>query len=250
MQTSIMAQYLPDSESDAEYTERMRNFYKFKKDIEKRYPQVCDECRPKVEAALNQAGYKAKADHLRRMMDRSRVQRTRQRTWLDNVNTIGRVLWAFGLAFQIIWHLAVVSHAVGEPVGLLDGKEDPPEYLLPLTSVAPLLPNPESLRCYSVFATMASLWWNPQFVPMFRGFTRHLKGLGTWYAYQAIIIGARLVFLQVADIQGRGDFSRLVSLHAGATVLTLYVSLSCPRRSGQDLHTNCRDRSTTWQDVP
>ena len=250
MQTFIMAQYLPDSESDPEYTERMRKFYKFKKGIEKRYPQVCDQCRPKVEAALNQAGYKAKADHLRRMMDRSRVQRTRQRTWLDNVNTVGRLLWTFGLAFQVLWHLAVITRAVEEPVGLLDGKEEPPEFLLPLASVAHLLPNPETLRCYSVSASMASLWWNPQFVSTFRGFTRHLKGLGTWYAYQAIIIGARLVFLQLADIEGIGNFSRLVSLHAGVIFLTLYVSLPCQRRSGQHVHTNGWDRSTTWQDVP
>ena len=92
--TKSLAQYFPDDPSDPEYPQLERNYYRYRKGLEQRYPQVCDECAEKVEHRIRQAGYTAKTDHLRRMMDLSRGRKpTGRTTVLDWVNSLGRTTW-------------------------------------------------------------------------------------------------------------------------------------------------------------
>src|SRR6185436_4840701 len=72
------------------------------------YPQVCGDCEPKVLERIQQAGYTAKTDHLRRIIDRSRQTRAGWRTPLDVLDLLGRRLWQAGLALQLLWQLSVI----------------------------------------------------------------------------------------------------------------------------------------------
>lgn len=245
MVSSQLAQYLPDSESDPEYAERERNFYHFKRKIEARYPQVCVDCAPKVEAALNQAGYRAKTDYLARALRKTRNANAptakRARAALNWVDDVGKIVWMVALLMQLLWHVASVSELVGRPVGIAQGGDEPPEILLPLRYLTKWLPAPEKLRRWSIFASLGSLWWNPQFIHTVRGFTRHINGLKTWYIWQTIILMTRYVFGKLTHLgskNGRGnDLSMLLTLHTGMAVLMIYMH-GVARRSVTKDHTS------------
>ncbi|KAJ2906970.1 hypothetical protein MKZ38_009833 [Zalerion maritima] len=218
-----------------------RSFYRFKKSLESRYPQVCPSCLPKVDHALSQAGYRAKADHLRRMMDRSRLSRssTKSRSALDYFDLLGRSFWILGLLLQLLWHLTLISSIIGEPVGLLSERDEPPEALLPLKKISENLPRPDTFSYYSVIASLAASWWNPQFPATFRGFTRHLNGLRNWYGFQVVIVVSRLVFMQVAFLKKAGGINgltRLLTLHTGMALCMIYI-YSVARRAVTKDHT-------------
>ena len=64
-----------------------------------------------MEGKIRQAGYTAKTDHLRRMMERSRGRRVdpAKTTAIDWANTLGRGLWWGGLLMQMLWHTKLLS---------------------------------------------------------------------------------------------------------------------------------------------
>ena len=108
-----LAEYLPD-EDDPEYDKYTSSLDAYRRELEDRYPQVCQHCLPRVQDQIRAAGYAAKADNLRRMIDRSRehsrtVQTSRQ-TWTlrtlhprrtgSRVETI-RTLWSTSLGAPV-----------------------------------------------------------------------------------------------------------------------------------------------------
>jgi hypothetical protein len=204
--TASLAQYLPDDPSHPEYAELERNYYRFRKGLEKRYPQMCPDCAKKAEDRIRQAGYVAKTDHLRRMMDRTRGRiATRSSTPLDWAATTGRFLWWAGLVLQFLWHLSLVAR-------LLDltghGMHDPDDQgwvatlLQGLKRFADYLPDPDRLIKASITTSVLSAWWNPHFVQVNRGFTRHLLGLTQWYSFQGLIVFFRSIFRRVLEMDG------------------------------------------------
>ncbi|EMR61419.1 putative integral inner nuclear membrane protein ima1 protein [Eutypa lata UCREL1] len=109
--TSVLAQYeWPDEPTGPEASAAERKFWALRKDMERRYPQMCADCEPKVEKGLREASYTARTDHLRRMMDRTRTQRqeVKQRGILDLVDMTGRWIWHMGYILQFWWHAAVL----------------------------------------------------------------------------------------------------------------------------------------------
>ena len=75
---TALSEYLPD-EDDPQYEELEAALPQYKADLEKRYPQCCARCEPKVNAQLQQANYAAKSDHLRRMLERNHERRKQSR---------------------------------------------------------------------------------------------------------------------------------------------------------------------------
>ncbi|KAG5983312.1 hypothetical protein E4U55_000296 [Claviceps digitariae] len=217
--TKSLAQYLPDDPSDPDYPELERNYYRYRRNLEKRYPQVCGDCAEKVEARIRQAGYTAKTDHLRRMMSLARDRKTRTRTKLDWVHALGKTLWRSGFVLQILWHFIMITHALQVSD---DGMYDPDDQstaarvLLTLKRATEALPAADTLMQWSIWTGVMAAWWNPHFVQVNRGFTRHLLGFTQWYSFQGLTVFFRLIFRGI-DVRG-GQAARSGTARLGAHV--------------------------------
>ncbi|KAL8407755.1 hypothetical protein RB594_006552 [Gaeumannomyces avenae] len=204
--TSSLAQYLPDDPDDPEYEERERNFYKYRKGLEKQYPQVCAQCEPKVLQRITKAGYTAKTDHLRRMIDHSRKERTptAATSLLGGVGALGRYLWLAGFVLQALWHASIMRGLTGQyQVPVVGGAWGRWVLDAVVDRLFSALPGPERLMKWSIAVTAASIWWNPFLVQTVRGFTKHLLGFSTWYTYQVIIMLLRILALTIPGVSAQ-----------------------------------------------
>ncbi|KAK4157656.1 Ima1 N-terminal domain-containing protein [Chaetomidium leptoderma] len=200
--SASLAQYLPDPD-DPDYAEREKSLYRFRKNQERLYPQICAECEPRVRQRLQQAAYTAKTDLLRRMLDRSANARSSLTTqgWLGLFDAAGKWLWIAGFVLQLVWH-AVVVHDLLFQYFLWAGVDDSLVTFRLLRICGPLvasLPSAERLLRWSALATILGVWWNPRFAQIVRGFTKHISGVSKWYFFQALAVGIR-IFLQSVDL--------------------------------------------------
>ncbi|KAL2755281.1 hypothetical protein ACRALDRAFT_1082422 [Sodiomyces alcalophilus JCM 7366] len=231
--TASLAQYLPDDPDHPDYAHLEKSYYKFRRRLEERYPQICAECEPKVAARVDQAGYKARTDHLRRMMDKSRQRLSAPKRWtpLDGFDSLGRWLWLSGLASQLLWHLVSVSTLVTTrtPGPLRDPDEDSSRSLLLLRQLTHALPSAHSLASLSIWVSVASAWWNPRFVQVSRGFSKHVLGLSQWYIFQVLVILVRFIGVRITDVSGGQEvqLSARISLHfLLALVMVVFYTLA------------------------
>ncbi|KAJ6782215.1 hypothetical protein PWT90_06721 [Aphanocladium album] len=233
--TASLAQYLPDDPDHPDYEELDRNYYRYRRNLEKRYPQVCDECADTVQERIRQAGYTAKTDHLRRMMDKSRGRKaTRRTSMLDVASSLGGWLWRGGLAAQLLWHLVHITQALEYSD---NGMYDPDDASIYAKSVAATktalawLPDEDALMRLSITTAIVSAWWNPHFVQFTRGFTRHLLGFTRWYSFQGLIIFFRVLFRSVLSMQGGAARSQSaqLSVHLATAGITCLIYIMASR---------------------
>ncbi|KAL4781879.1 Ima1 N-terminal domain-containing protein [Aspergillus varians] len=204
--TTALASYFPPSD-DSNYSAYEREYPKFRKNLEERYPQVCDKCEPRVKARIRQAGYEAKADHLRRMMDRSKAgkaaRRARQWNWRSLLVFAGAICYWASISGQLVWDMTSVLPA-DEPLRDLD---DLPAFFSIASSIhetlhAYRLPShcPIDLEPYAglcIVAGILSLWWNPKLRLKVEGRGGRFMGLGEYYKVQLIVIVVRSAFWAV-----------------------------------------------------
>ncbi|KAF2085945.1 hypothetical protein K490DRAFT_67232 [Saccharata proteae CBS 121410] len=114
--TQNLATYLP-APNDPLYAKRERDLPAYKKELERRYEQVCRNCAPRVQERIRKAGYAAKTDHLRRMMERMRSGATNRPRGPLTVKSI--VVWFAGLA----WWTSVLLHVGWHVLGALTAPE-------------------------------------------------------------------------------------------------------------------------------
>ncbi|ATY60972.1 hypothetical protein A9K55_006743 [Cordyceps militaris] len=233
--TASLAQYLPDDPSHPDYDELDRNYYRYRRNLEKRYPQVCDECADKVQKRIREAGYTAKTDHLRRMMDKSRGRKaTRKAGVLDVASALGAWLWRGGLVAQLLWHVRHILQALERPDDGMYDPDDASVYVKSLVAAKPVLtwlPDGDVLIQMSIAAAILSSWWNPHFVQFTRGFTRHLLGFTRWYSFQGLIIFFRILFRSVLGIHG-GDApsqSAQLSVHLATAGIMCFIYIMAGR---------------------
>lgn len=231
--TASLAQYLPDDPDAPDYAERERQYYEFRKRLEKIYPQICAECEPKVRRRIEQSAYTAKTDVLRRMIDQSKTNKiATKRSWLDVFHSVGRWLWIAGFALELL------SHVLGLSVSGLQhcaAQEGVPRGCSLLTAVTqPLLralPEQGELLRWSLYAGLLSCWWNPRLVQTVRGFTKHLVGLPNWYVYQMMAVGIRLFSIRFfGDVESRA-MTTATELGAHMLLLTFTLIVRMPQNS-------------------
>ena len=224
-----MAQYLPDDPDHPDYQALERNYYKFRAGLEKRYPQVCAECEPKVIAKVQEAGYTAKTDFLRRAMERSRLNRAtpKRRTLLDAANSAGRWLSWCALMLQVFWHFSMVDLILEGDIPIGEGQGWKRLLLRVLPWNSGLAALGDDLATWSFRATLLSAWWNPMFVQVYRGFSRHILGLEQWYGFQMVLVALRFFFPQLAKIDAPGvdQIRAQLAIHVFMVAMTIYVSL-------------------------
>lgn len=190
---SSLAQYLPDDPNDPEYAERERCYYRFRRGLEARYPQVCANCEPKVREKLDKSIYHAKADHLRRMVDRSAQTRVLTTpTAVHYFHSAANRLWTMSYFFQLLWHLLLIQQAVMADSDDFDGKSWALLAARTFDLFAGYLPTPASAIRWSFWTSALCLWWNPKWVEVSKGFDKHLFGFKQYYFYQTLILILKL----------------------------------------------------------
>ncbi|KAI2622844.1 hypothetical protein GGS21DRAFT_344726 [Xylaria nigripes] len=203
MLSSSIAQFeWPEDPSSAEHRARERQYRALRKELEKRYPQVCKDCLPRVNRKLHEASYTAQTDHLRRVMDRTRSRRTeiKRRGLLDAIDSLGKLNWYAGFALQAAWHLTVISRLLTEPYS----SSMEPDWITAALGTfhrtsAVMLPHPDRLMQWAINLGICSFPWNPRFKQSIRGFTAHILGFRQWYTYQLVILLMRFFALSLAQ---------------------------------------------------
>ncbi|CAK7271450.1 hypothetical protein SEPCBS57363_004629 [Sporothrix epigloea] len=270
---SSLAQYFPSDPDHPDTAELDRRYFRFRQGLEQRYPQVCAECEPRVLGRIREAGYTAKTDHLRRMVDYSRQVRLTRATPIDAANWIGQKLWWAGIVLQILWQSGVIGSFLVQtlPVQALDTDDvgfgsdtiidgdaaasashtPAPTFTTTMLAICwqyflrLVVSKADVLRTLCIAATLASCWWNPFLVQTARGFTKPLIGIPTWYVYQLAILLVRLMLDKVAGSPSTVDESNesaatslpptIAGAHAVAALFTLYLYTTAPRVIRKDL---------------
>jgi hypothetical protein len=234
--------------------------------LEKRYPQVCEDCLPRVAERLKQSSYTAKTDHLRRLLDKTRqnvAPGKSKKTWLDVFDILGQISWILGIFGQLLWDFVGTSgHLIrrfldistsdifsSEP--LIDPDSD--IALSPLASWMQAVLNIldydgnsirpsgycgitiSNLAKWSLLLSIISIWWNPKFKEGYRGYHRHIKGFQDWYKYQVLLLIARVVFWSLIkyELLDRVDPSATIGVHIFMLGFTVSVYTLAPKSSQQ-----------------
>ncbi|KAJ5224109.1 Protein of unknown function DUF2349 [Penicillium chermesinum] len=168
-------------------------------------PQVCDQCEPRVRQRIRQAGYEAKADHLRRMMDQSKAskaaRRTRERSWQSLLVYAGAFGYWTSVLGQLVWDIASILTATA-PTDDLSMSSDTSMHLWSCavqTIEIYRIPQECALDMSSSAGTalvvgVLSLWWNPKLRAKINGRSGRFTGLGEYYQIQFIALVVRCVF--------------------------------------------------------
>ncbi|KAL8872165.1 MAG: hypothetical protein Q9174_002156 [Haloplaca sp. 1 TL-2023] len=228
-----LAEYLPASDNPR-YHEFERALPAYRRKMEDRFPQVCELCAPRVEDRIRESGYAAKADNVRRVMDRTRLgSRPRQWTWKTFAVQLGAIGWFSALATYLSWHIleALPQHQVEE--GLVD--ED--AMTLGMSSLifgasgswftrscnGVLQP----LLAYAFGISIICCWWNPRMQYKQRGGLGRIVGSAEYYKLQLLILAARYLSwkLGAKDSPIAKDIQTLRAIHALSFVFEFLLAI-------------------------
>lgn len=198
---------------------------------------------------MQQAGYTAKTDCLKRMLDKSKKRRlpgpSYKFSWASLFDFCGLMLWTSGLLVQILWNLlgcfgsqpatilaSLVSQS-GSSIALpfFQSTVTLSPAVLHFCSVAlPYFYNasgaPPSAKT-SLAMSCVSIWWNPEWKNSVRGFNGHISGYQDWYKMQVVSIFFRFVFwvFMQKGWFSNSDASLVKATHFFILFITLMVSL-------------------------
>lgn len=199
-----LAEYLPD-EDDPDYDKYAASLDAYRSELEDRYPQVCPHCLPRVQDQIRAAGYAAKADNLRRMIDRSREHsravQTRRQTWTLRFIALAKCIYISSVVVGLLWHAVALTMAGGDDVNLDLGLD------VDIISWSACLANAVSLRrahqscVFSPFAwkllqtslllDWMTVWWNPKLASKTNSITGRMRGLKSLWAIRALVLSLR-----------------------------------------------------------
>lgn len=221
-----------------DYRKDERAYYKYKKTLERNYPQVCADCLPKVEEHLKVATKTAKTDHFRRMLDRSKARRARVSSgfsFTDTLEFLGRYLWCIGIVGQLLLNIASILHATFQtpisnliqPIfesvpfgrGLLAALPVSVSSLLALLTHLISHPTSRSAARFNLVCSVASIWWNPMFKSSVNSL-KHVKGFGEWYRSQALLLVTRSLFYFMMG-------SSVLSNQPSTVILAMHFFMFC-----------------------
>jgi hypothetical protein len=203
--TSSLAQYHIETDPNhPQYKELERASFEYRKRLEKQYPQVCEDCEPRVLERMKQAGRTAKTDYLGRLMDKSRARKINSGindfSISGTLRLLGQLLWYIGFAGQVFWNIIGLLGTL-QPGWLTISNPVLSSALLSLISGLSALSidisTSSGLARPSLICSSVSIWWNPMFEQMNKGFMNHIKGFDDWYKYQGILLLARGLFLYI-----------------------------------------------------
>lgn len=229
--SQALAAYLPPPDAP-DYAEYEKAEEEYLKGLEERYPQVCQRCEPKVQERIRAAGYAAKTDHLRRMMDRTRGHGTQYNDtkWGGLLVTLGGVGWFLSTAGQFLWDVLSLFESTEERHGL-PYAQDPTSGSVCLKRVMRGAGSVSDCRelLYSaaglaLLLGISTFWWNPMLHATLR--QRGVRAVGTmeFYRLQGMLLILKCAtwwYLPSYDL----DVYKIRAAHMSLLVLAAIVSI-------------------------
>ncbi|KAK8202733.1 Ima1 N-terminal domain-containing protein [Phyllosticta capitalensis] len=118
-----LASYLPPPD-DPSFSKFEKSLPEYKKNLERRYPQVCHNCAPRVRERIKQTAHAAKADHVNRLLERAKRigigKRSTSFTWQSILFWWAGIFWWGSIIGHLIWS-ALGVYATPGPLG--EGKD-------------------------------------------------------------------------------------------------------------------------------
>lgn len=233
-----LANFLPPTD-DVNYSKFESSLPQYKLDLERRYPPVCRDCKPRVDGKLREAHYIAKTDYLRRQAIKTRQGKTQpvlDRTWRDVVLLIAKILWWTSQIIDLVWHLlGIMPHSHTQE----KLRSDSVVVLLACTSHAfwtrVLQPD-----CYSAVTSfdkkglilgLVSFWWHGKLSEKLHRPPLQLSGYWDYAIVQAVTLGMRsFIWWSLKDTISSHVWSGVPvsAVHATSLVITTIVSASIP----------------------
>lgn len=223
-----LATFLPDID-DPDYAAFDKELPRYKKTMEERYPQVCENCEPRVQNRIRQTGYVAKSDHLRRIMERSKASRAtksaRNRNWRHIVDVLG---------FLLFW-ASFLGQVLSDMMGALEAGDVVLE-LFPSPSLVPFMSHASQMlsrisyssqdtATVALIAGVLSIWWNPRLHYKVEGMSGRILGLNQYYECQLIVMATRFGVWALLQDPTRLKPSLPPTLHTVMIVFTCLVSI-------------------------
>ncbi|KAI9671861.1 MAG: hypothetical protein M1831_003389 [Alyxoria varia] len=188
----------------------------YQRRLEERYPQVCAKCAPRARERIRRAGYFAKTDHIRRVMEKTKAGalgtgKPKGWLWRSWLFWLAGMAWWASMLLQTTWHaLSALSAWQKSEQELKTGGQvrDP---IAGHDAILPSIPacmNPQVLhnRQYSQpCAEMASqwvplalkiavftFWWHNRFREKYLRGGGRMLGMRDYYGLQAVVFLFRL----------------------------------------------------------
>lgn len=228
MLMNSLASFLPDID-DPEYSAYEEAFTRYQRTMEERYPQVCENCEQRVTERIRQNKYKAQSEHLRIIMERSKISRAsrsaRVRNWRYIVVVLGLlVFWA-----------SVVGQVLSDVMGAVEGS-DVILKLFPSSLLEPLMFHARNLLSHisyssqdtaavALIAGVLAIWWNPRLHNKVEGLNGRILGLTQYYECQLIVLATRFGVWALLQDPSRFESSLPPALHVAMVIFMSLVSI-------------------------
>lgn len=198
-----LGSYLPDPDDPA-YPAFEREYPKFRRNMEERYPQVCENCESQVNLRIRQTGYEAKADHLRRIMERSKAgraaKRARNRNWRSLLFYAGAIGSWGSVAGQLSWNVIGAL----ESASFISHEDSGSRFWYGMSYVSDglrqngysstdLAPN----AGVALILALVSFWWFPTLRLKIDGMSGRFVGLIRYYQFQLVVLVTRILMWQL-----------------------------------------------------
>ena len=229
--SQAVASYLPPPDAP-DYAEYEKAEEEYLKGLEERYPQVCQRCEPKVQERIRAAGYAAKTDHLRRMMDRTRGNGIQYRdvNWAGSLVSLGGAGWFLSQAGQILWDgLSLLEsmeshHRLQDAQTSTSGPVCLQQIMRGSGSVSDCTELLYSVAGLALLVGILTFWWNPILKETLRRRNTRTVGTAEFYQLQAIQLVIKCAtwwYLRGDDL----DAHKTRAAHVSLLVLAASVSL-------------------------
>ena len=193
--SQALASYLPPPDAP-DYAEYVKAEDEYLKGLEERYPQVCKRCEPRVQERIRAAGYAARTDHLRRMMDRTRgcgIQ-YRNTRWRSPLVALGGVGWVLSLGGQILWNglsffeSTEESHGLRDAQGSVSGSMCLQQVMRGSSSILDCIEVLYSAVGLALLLGLLSSWWHPLLQETLRRKGGRAVGTAEFYQLQGMLL--------------------------------------------------------------
>lgn len=230
--TTALASYLP-APTDKEYAAYEAKYPEYRRNLEQRYPPVCVECEPRARRRIREAGYVAKTDHLRRMMERTRGANP-GRSWWDCgwrgvLVFLGGLAWWSSILGQGSWH--VYGMMGGSSLAQVIAEDKDHSFMGYLQhALVVMFRHQESqldtlhLVRWTVILGVFSFWWNNRLMGKLSRSGSRMTGLNEYYRLQGVIILIRTLAWWVLQT-GFGKRLGSVELKGAHAFMFIFVVL-------------------------
>jgi hypothetical protein len=234
---NMMAEYIPDDD-DPEYNKYVASADSYRTELEQRYPQVCDHCIGPVREQIRAAGYAAKADHFRRILERSKENTAKlyspRQNWTLRAISFGKWTYVISTLFGLIFHA----------FGFLVEQESSAQgndYFSWNTCLSQAFSTwqveqwcynstyMQTWAQYAILADLLTLWWNPKLEQKTVRFGGRMQRLYTLWLMRLIVIGLRYASLSswhLDNLDRYHDRNALQSFHLQHGVMLAILVLS------------------------